>query len=147
MESGIPLPFSVEVSTGEWIIDHPRGEILLIFDVSQWASISFDHIEPLYYEGGPALQHRAWEDCVLSLNIGGGLPMDWRKQSDEVQVDKHIFEQATFYDAQGDVQFVIYDQLFRVTFGDEQGTCLQAVESVLESLTLPQGWADHVPGE
>jgi hypothetical protein len=147
VDSEIALPFPVHVAPGEWQIEHPRGHIHLSFDGSLWMTTYFDEIIPLYYEGGPALQHKVWQDCVLSLNVGGGMPMDWSKQSSQIQLARHNFEQNTFRNARGEVQFVVYDQLFRLTFGLEQEACIEAFENILQSLTLPQSWVDKDKGE
>lgn len=135
--SAVPLafefPFPVIVSAGEWIIEHPAGERSLKFDPSQWKTIYFDEIEPLHYEGGPVLQYQQMDDCVLSLNVGGGVPMDWRLNTTEVQLGEHIFKKTIFRDSSGEVQFVIYNELFRVAYGYEQDGCLEAIEKVLGS--------------
>ena len=73
--------------------------------------------------------------------------MDWNKQSGHIQLGRQNFEKSTFRNARGEVQFVIYDQLFRLTFGDERDACTEAVEHMLQSLKLPQGWADGDKGE
>ncbi len=128
------FPFPVTTSSGSWLIKHPAREIQIEFDQSKWESTQFDEFIPLYYEGGPVLVHREIDGCHLSLNVGGGVPMDWVLETGEVFLGDHQFSKTTFLNDDQEIQFVIYDQLFRVTFGETLEHCIKEVESVLGSI-------------
>ncbi len=131
------IPFPVFVTPGVWLIDNPNHEIQIQFDTTRWESTQFDEFVPLYYEGGPVLVHTKIDDCQLSLNFGGGVPMDWNKATEETLLGDHDFSKTSFRDGNGKLQFVIYDQLFRVTFGNDIESCIYEIEVVLESYLLP----------
>lgn len=114
-----------------WLIEHPGGNIWIGFRPTEWTSTTLDEFVPLYYEGGPALVHRSIEQCVISLNLGGGVPYDWSLETDQVQLGEHVFSRSAFRDAGGDLQFVIYDMLFRVTSGVDSEACIEAAEGAL----------------
>lgn len=128
------LPFPVSVSEDAWQIDHSSGRMSLAYDDSTWESTYFDQIEPLLYEGGPVLRHRDIEGCYLSLNVGGGVPLDWRLQTEEIQLGRRQFSKAEFRNGAEVLQFVIYEQLFRVVPGDDFEGCIEAVENVLATI-------------
>ncbi len=130
------IPFPVTVSAGTWFIEHPRGEIQIQFDADVWESTQFSEFIPLFYEGGAVLVHRELEGCHLSLNFGGGVPMDWELETETILLGDHEFSRTDFRNGQGELQFVIYDELFRVTFGDDVENCLQNIEDVLSSYLI-----------
>jgi len=136
LQPNFDFPFPVTTSPGSWLIKHPNGEIQINFDQSSWESTQFDEFIPLYYEGGPALVHREIEGCHLSLNVGGGVPMDWVLETDDVFLGDQQFSKTLFFNGVGELQFVIYDQLFRVTFGDTFESCMEEVVRVLESMQI-----------
>jgi hypothetical protein len=129
-------PFTVFVLDEAWIIEHSTGNIQLQFDNLDWSSTSLEEFTPLFYEGGPVLLHRSYERCVISLNFGGGVPFDWDIATEDVQLGGHTYSRSTFWDADGALQFVIYDMLFRITSTVESDACLTAAEDVLETYQL-----------
>lgn len=130
------FPIPVMVSDDQWQVDRPSGEMRLRFDDSIWESTHFDAIEPLFYEGGPVLIHRDIGECYLSLNVGGGVPMDWRLQTEEFQLGSQQFSKTEFRDDAGQLQFVIYDQLFRIVPGNGSEGCIAAAEEVLAAMEI-----------
>ncbi|MBC8503706.1 MAG: hypothetical protein ISR58_10715 [Anaerolineales bacterium] len=138
VQTTLPIPFNVSVSADAWIIDHPAGRIQIQFDNSVWESTQFDEMIPLYYEGGPVLTHNIIEGCNLSLNFGGGVPMNWVLDTNEISLGDHPFSKKSFHNGEGELQFVIYDQLFRITFEGDVGRCLQQAEIVLGSYQVSQ---------
>jgi len=132
--NAIPIP--VTVYNGSWVIEHSSGEMQINFDETVWESTQFDEFIPLYYEGGPALVNMEVDGCTLSLNVGGGVPMDWTLTAEEIFQGTHEFSKVSFYNGEGELQFVIYNQLFRITFGDDIETCIREAEVVIVNFQL-----------
>ena len=131
--TSMPMPFPVTVSPGAWLVEMPDRDFQIQFDADRWESTQFDTILPLYYEGGPVLVHKEIDGCNLSLNVGGGVPMDWSLEKEAFLLGDHEIPQVSFRTGDGDLQFVIYDALLRVIFGDDVDGCLQATEVVISS--------------
>lgn len=127
------FPFRVIVSPGVWLIEQHKRDIQIQFDTTRWESTQFDTITPLFYEGGPVLVHKEIDGCKLSLNFGGGVPMDWSLEREAFLLGDHEIPLVSFYDGDGELQFVIYDALLRVTFGYDVDGCLQEAEVVMSN--------------
>ncbi len=133
------IPFPVTVSPDAWLIELSSGDIQIRFDTARWESTQFDEFIPLYYEGGPVLVHNELDGCQISLNFGGGVPMDWSLEKESLLLGDHEYSVVSFRDGDGEMQFVIYDALFRVTFGNDVDGCLQEAEVVLSSYQVSSG--------
>jgi len=134
----LDAPFTVFVLDEAWLIEHSGGDIHLQFDSLDWSSTTLDDLTPLFYEGGPALLRHSLDQCVISLNFGGGVPFDWGLETEKIRLGDHTYSRTTYRDADGDLQFVIYDTLFRVTFSVEPDACLEAAEGVLATYQLAE---------
>ncbi len=133
-----PPPFPVSVGEDFWLIEQAGKKILIRFDTAIWFSTSLSERIPLFYDGGPVLVHRRIGECVLSLVFGGGVPFEWTIDGEEALLGEHAFEKRSFRDEAGQLLMVIYDGLFRVTFGDGPDDCVQEAETVLSTIQTAQ---------
>ena len=130
------IPITVTIENGSWVMVQSSREMQIDFDETVWESTQFEEMIPLYYEGGPALVHKEIDGCTLSLNVGGGVPMDWTLTTEQILLGAHEFSKVSFFNGQRELQFVIYNQLFRITFGEDIETCIRDVEVVFNNFQL-----------
>jgi hypothetical protein len=130
---------------GDLLIWNPyESNTVLQFDADEWVLALGGDPQPNVFEGFQGLFHRNIEGCILSLSSGRGAPFTWTVLQEDVEFGGYAVRRETWRDETVIRVMVTYSFEDAVDWDFLLGTtgltvsmpCIQAVEQVLETLTL-----------